>query len=486
MDGGRRVLHVTSECAPLVKTGGLGDVVGALPAALRAMGTDARVLIPGYPKVLAAVGAERVVLHGVGPFGDVRVALGTLPHGVPMIAIDVPELYVRPGGPYVDEDGQEFKDNGWRFALLGCVAAHLAEHGLDGWKPDVVHAHDWQAGLTPAYLKWSSKRPVPCVATIHNLAYQGAFHPDLVTAVGLPAAAYDMHGVEFYGRFSFLKSALYYADAITTVSPTYAWEIQRPLGGMGLEGLLSSRAESLHGIVNGIDQEAWDPSTDALLPATYGPDDRAGKRASKAALQRALGLDPREDAPLFGTVARFTWQKGLDLVAEVIPRLLARGAQVAVVGSGDHAEESRWHGIAAAYPGKVGVFVGFDERMAHLVEAGSDAFLMPSRFEPCGMNQMYSQRYGTPPIVRRTGGLADTVVDAQPDTLARGAATGFVFDAPTAGDLMEACDRALAAFDDPAAWSRITTAGMRRDFSWRESARRYLHVYDTVCASLPF
>ncbi len=486
MDGGRRVLHVTSECAPLVKTGGLGDVVGALPAALRATGTDARVLIPGYAGVLAIVGPERIVLPDVGPFGDVRLAMGTLPHGVPVIAIDAPDLYVRPGGPYVDADGQEFKDNAWRFALLGCVAAHIAERGLEGWKPDVVHAHDWQAGLTPAYLKWWGKHHVPCVVTIHNLAYQGAFSPDLVTAVGLPAAAYDMHGVEFYGRFSFLKAALYYADAITTVSPTYAWEIQRPLGGMGLEGLLSYRSGSLHGIVNGIDEDAWDPATDALLPATYSLSDLSGKRASKAELQRALGLDVRPDAPLFGTVARFTWQKGLDLVAEVIPRLLSRGAQVAIVGSGDHAEESRWHGIAAAYPGKVGVYVGFDERMAHLIEAGSDAFLMPSRFEPCGMNQMYSQRYGTPPIVRRTGGLADTVVDARPETVARGAATGFVFDAPTAGDLMESCDRAMAAFRDPVTWGRITRAGMQRDFSWRESARRYLTIYDTVCASLPF
>lgn len=486
MDGGRRVLHVTSECAPIVKTGGLGDVCGALPAALRAMGTDARVLIPGYPSVLACVGPERLTLSGVGPFGDIRLAIGALPHGVPLIAIDAPELYVREGGPYVDTDGQEFKDNGRRFALLGCVAAHLARRGLDGWRPEVVHAHDWQAGLAPAYLKCSGPRHVPCVATIHNLAYQGVFAPELVTEVGLPAAAYDMHGVEFYGRFSFLKAALYYADAITTVSPTYAWEIQRPLGGMGLEGLLSSRAGSLHGIVNGIDEEAWDPATDPLLPASYGPSNLTGKSASRAELQRRLGLDVRPDGPLFGTVARFTWQKGLDLVAEVLPQLLARGVQVAIVGSGEHAEEARWRGLAAAYPGKVGVFVGFDERMAHLVEAGSDVFLMPSRFEPCGMNQMYSQRYGTPPIVRRTGGLADTVTDARPDTLARGTATGFVFDAPTAGDLMEACDRALAAFADRPTWDRLTAAGMRRDFSWRESARRYITVYDMVCASLPF
>jgi starch synthase len=475
-----RILYATPECAPLVKTGGLGDVSAAFPAALKALGLDLRILLPGYGPVLDQL-TEHLEVARLAPtanFPATRLLEGLTPSGVPLFVLQCPELYERAGGPYQDAAGRDWADNALRFGLLSHVAALLGCAGSPlGWQPDVVHCNDWQTGLAPAYLRYVSGARAATLQTVHNLAYQGIFEPQFVAALGLPPGSFKPDGVEYYGQLSFLKSGLQFADAITAVSPTYALEIQSEPLGFGLQGLLAARRDSLFGILNGIDTALWNPATDPFIAARYNADTLEAKSANKSALQRQLGLAPSNDVPLFAVISRFTHQKGLDWLVAIAPELLALPAQLAVLGSGDLELEHSFRILAQSHPGQVSTTVGFDEALAHLIEAGADAFLMPSRFEPCGMNQMYSQRYGTPTIVRATGGLADTVVDCTPATLADGSASGFVFQEPSAQALLAALERAALAWRDRATWRTLQRNGMARDFGWEASARSYAAIY---------
>lgn len=477
-----RLLSVASEVYPLIKTGGLADVAGALPAALAGEGTATTTLIPGYPAVLDAAGdGER--LHGYldlmgGPATLVRAQAA----GLDLIVLDAPHLFERPGNPYLGPDGQDWEDNALRFGAFARAAADLGSGQIAGHEYDVLQLHDWQAGLAAAYLQYDppARRP-GVVATIHNLAFQGVFPARLLGQLRLPAEAFTLDGIEYHGAISFLKAALIFADRITTVSPTYATEIMEPAGGMGLHGLLAGRGGVVSGILNGIDTDVWNPATDPALAASFDASDLDARAANKAALQRAFGLDERADAFLIGSVGRLTEQKGMDLLPPLMPELVARGAQFAMLGSGDAALEAAFDALADAHPGAVGVRIGYDEALAHLIEGGCDAFLMPSRFEPCGLTQMYALRYGAVPVVARVGGLADTVIDASPYALARGVATGFQFAPGSAASLRAALTRAMAMFaDEPAAWSRLQRNGMATDVSWTNAARDYAALFEAI------
>lgn len=473
------VLFATSEARPLIKTGGLADVSGALPAALRTLGEDCRILLPAYRGVLESLRDVVEVWHfrDFYRFGAMRLHLGRMPDsGVPVYVLDSPAHFAREGGPYQDASGCDYADNAWRFALLSRIAAWLAgpDSGLD-WRPEVLHCNDWQTGLAPAYLalapEWAGRPHAATLMTIHNLAYQGVFPPALVTALGLPAHSFRVEGVEFYGMFSFLKAGLYYADWLSTVSPSYAEEIQQPATGVGMHGLLRTRRERLTGILNGIDTRDWDPQTDPHLPCRYSARNLQGKAECKRLLQADLNLEPRLQAPLFGVIARLTYQKGLDWVLQVAPGILDRGGQIVLLGTGEAGLEAAWREFARLHPGRVSVTIGYDEGLSHRIEAGCDFFLMPSRFEPCGLNQMYSLRYGTVPIVHATGGLKDTVEHG---------VTGFVFDHPSAHALWLAIEAGLAAYAEAKVWRRMIQAGMQRDFSWEKSARAYQDLYRTL------
>ncbi len=490
-----RVVFATSECAPYAKTGGLGDVAGALPPALLRLGLDVRILLPGYPSVRKAApsAVELAVVPARGEFPAARLLAAQTRQRVPLWILDCPSLYDRPGNPYQDPQGRDWADNDLRFGLLSRVAALLgtagglgwradAGGGMAGWQADVVHAHDWQAGLAPVYLRHAGVPAAASVMTIHNLAYQGLFPAYRLGALQLPPATFAIDGVEFYGQISFLKGGLACADAITTVSPTYAAEICREPLGFGLQGLLSARSSVLHGILNGIDTEAWNPAADALIAERYDAASLDRKAANKAALQQRLGLTVDPAVPVLGLVGRLVEQKGIDLIAAVADQVVGLPAQLVIQGSGDAAIQDRLVELARRHPGSMAVALVFDESLAHGIEAGADMFLMPSRFEPCGMNQMYSQRYGTPPIVCATGGLVDSVVDCSPLTFVDGTATGFRFDHPRAEDLLATIRRALSVYRDPPTWRRLQQNGMAKDFSWDASARRYAALYRGLVA----
>jgi starch synthase len=480
--GSLRVLFAASECAPLTKTGGLGDVAGALPAGLCNLGTDARVLLPGYREVLSAVTTRPVAsLPAAAGFPPSRLLAAEHPNGVPLLILACPQLYEREGGPYLDPKGLDWPDNARRFGLLCYAAALLASpHSPCDWRADILHCNDWQTALAPAYLHWWGNADVPSLVTIHNLAYQGIFPPEVLPSLGLPAESLDINGLEFHGKVSFLKAGLYYAQRIGTVSPTYAREIQSEPLGFGLHGLLAARSNELEGILNGIDLEVWNPASDACLSATYDASSLARKARNTQTLRQRFGLEPRPEQPLLGVVSRLIPQKGIDLVVQATDALLALPAQLIVLGTGDAPIEEALAALAARNPGKVAVVRGFDEALSHLIEAGADIFLMPSRFEPCGLNQMYSQRYGTPPVVRRTGGLADSVVDCTARSLETGMATGFVFEAANASALMAAVRRAVAVWRQPDLWQRLQRNAMARDFGWAASARRYIALYQAM------
>ena len=475
-----RVLFATSECAPLVKTGGLGDVSAALPTALVALGIDARILLPGYREVLARLPGCREIAR-IASSADLPAASllqGRIDSGVPLYILDCAALYDRPGRPYQDQTGSDWGDNALRFGLLSRAAALLgsADSPL-AWHPQVLHCNEWQTGLAPAYLHHASGARAATLLTIHNLGFQGIFGPELVAALGLPPDSFRPDGVEYYGKLSFLKAGLQFADAISTVSPGYALEIQSEPLGFGLQGLLAARKDRLCGILNGIDTDVWNPITDPLIASRYSADTLAAKAVNKSALRARLGLANAADVPLFAVVSRLTEQKGLDWLLEIAPQLLALPAQLVLLGSGDPGLERGFAALAQSHPRAASATIGFDETLAHLIEAGADAFLMPSRFEPCGINQMYSQRYGTPPVVRATGGLADTVVDCTPATLADGSASGFVFREPSAAALLAAVARAAGAWRDGPTWRALQRNGMARDFGWNASARRYAGIY---------
>ena len=479
-----RVLHAAAELFPWVKTGGLGDVVAALPPALAAQGVDTRLVLPGFAGFLDAFDlGETIPLPSPFAPDAVRIVRAQLPgSGGAAYLVDHSLFYGRPGGPYGAPDGSDWPDNHRRFALLGWVAAALGQGADPEWRPDILHCHDWHAGLAPAYLR-AAGAALPSVFTIHNLAYLGLFPAADFPDMALPASFFAVDGVEFHGGFSFLKAGLFYADRLTTVSPTYAREIQTPAYGMGLEGLLRTRAAALTGILNGVDPQVWSPDNDPTLPLHYAVDDAAaGKAAAKAALERSFGLERQPDAPLFGAVTRLTPQKGFDLLLAALPGLIELGARLVLLGSGDAALETGVAAAAAAYPGRVGVELGYDEGLSHLIIGGSDSILVPSRFEPCGLTQLYGLRYGALPLVRRTGGLADTVVDANAVTLAEGSATGFAFDEATPEGLLAALQRAVALYRDRASWQRTRRQAMTRDFSWEAAARQYVALYREMAA----
>ncbi len=468
---------VASELFPLVKTGGLADVVGALPRALARRGHDVRVLVPGYRGVLEAAEdpQEPVPLGDPLGVGHADLVPATLPgSGTRIYVLRCPALYDRDGGPYLDPHGHDWADNHLRFALLARAATIVAVAGAPlGWAPQVVHAHDWQAGLAAAYLQlWGGARPAT-ILTVHNLGFAGRFHPALMSSVGLPNSLLSVYGVELYGALSYLKAGLYYSDRITTVSPTYSWEIQTPEHGEGLQGLLSSRSGHLHGVLNGIDEEVWNPAIDPALPARYDREHLQGKAHVKQALQRELGLQENPHAPIFGVVSRLTGQKGIDMILANLHMVVESGAQLAVLGSGVGAFELALAEATRHHPRQIAYRRGYDEPLSHRIMAGSDFILVPSRFEPCGLTQMYAQRYGALPIVRVTGGLADTVLDcwADPDN-----GTGFTFNDASNWALGNAMWRGLQAFGTPR-YDELQQRVMRRDFGWGPSAALYEQIY---------
>ncbi|WP_294390271.1 glycogen synthase GlgA [uncultured Sphingomonas sp.] len=476
-----RLLSVASELYPLIKTGGLADVAGALPAALARQDVAVVTMVPGYPAVMDALdGAETVHRYDALMGGPAELRRGRAA-GLDLLVLDAPHLFARPGNPYLGPDGRDWPDNPLRFAAFSRAAADVAAGLLDDYQPDAVQAHDWQAGLTAAYLHYDrpARRP-GVVTTIHNLAFQGVFPAYLLGAIGLPAEAFALEGLEYFGQISFLKGGLIFADRITTVSPTYASEITLPDAGMGLDGLLAGRADTLSGILNGIDTEVWDPARDDLLAERYSADTLPKRAANKRALQDAFGLAASPDAFLLGSVGRLTEQKGMDVLLEVLPDLLARGGQFVLLGSGDAGLEQAFSALAAAFPGQVACRIGYDEAVSHRIQAGVDAFVVPSRFEPCGLTQMYALRYGAVPIVARVGGLADTVIDASPFALNQGVATGFQFAPISPPMLRAALKRAMALYDDKATWARLQANGMASDVSWASAAKAYAALFKRV------
>jgi starch synthase len=469
-----RVLAVASEIYPVIKTGGLADVAGALPLALRAEGVEVRTLVPGYPAVMDGLESAEPLLEWPLFFGGITRLLKARCGELDLLVLDAPHLFGRPGNPYVTPEGTDWPDNGLRFAALSRMAADIGLGDVPDFAPDIVHAHDWQAGLTPAYMHYSHRRQVGTVITVHNLAYQGQFPREMLDELGLPPESFAMLGVEYYGTIGFLKAGLQFADRITTVSPTYAKEIQSDEAGMGLSGLLRDRANALSGILNGIDVSVWDPATDPNIPSRYSAADLELRADDKAALQERLGLEQRADAFLLGVISRISWQKGLDLLLECLPDIAGDGMQLALLGSGDADLQDRFRQLAEAHPGRIGVVIGYDERLAHLIQAGSDALVVPSRFEPCGLTQLCALRYGAVPIVAGVGGLEDTVIDGGD------APTGFKFNPVTTDNLAATIRRARAAFQDKSVWRGLQTNGMATDVSWRGRAARYADVYREI------
>ena len=465
-----KVLSVASECAPLVKTGGLADVVGALPGALAPLGVEMRTLLPGYPVVMATLSKAKPVWSDPDLFGGpARVIAGHVA-GLDLLILDAPHLFARAGGPYADPAGADWPDNPERFAALSWVAAQIAGGALPGWRPDILHAHDWQAGLAPWYLRESHpKAPVGTVLTIHNIAFQGKAGADRLAALRLAPAGMTQDGFEFWGDISALKAGLVAAHRITTVSPSYAAELLTPEFGMGMDGLLRARQDAFRGILNGVDLAAWAPPYRSA----------AGKARPKARLRAELGL-PEADGPLCVVVSRLSHQKGLDLLLAALPRLLDQGGQLALLGAGDPGLEAAF-ATAAAHP-HVAIRIGYDEALARRMIEGGDAILVPSRFEPCGLTQLYGLRYGTLPLVARTGGLADTVIDANPAALAAGVATGVQFHPVTADALARALDHLCGLWRQPDLWARMQKNAMRQPVGWDHSATAYRALYDGLIA----
>ena len=479
-----RLLQVAAEVFPLVKTGGLADVMGALPQALAAQGHEVRLLLPGLPAIADAVLHQRPVcsLGAIFGAGRVDLRLGQLPYShLPVYVVDAPYLFRRRGSPYQDSRGVEWPDNVQRFGLLGWVAAHLAAGELDPtWMPEVMHAHDWHAAMACAYVAANPAVEASTVFTVHNLAYQGLFPAGDFHLLGLPARMMHATGLEFHHQLSFMKGGLKFADRVTTVSPTYAQEIGTPEHGAGLHGVIQGRAATVSGILNGVDGEVWNPASDPALPHRYSADDLAGKALCKRALQRRMGLAEDDEPMLMAVVSRLSGQKGLDLLLEALPSLLGRGVQLALLGTGEPALEAAFRQMAASRPLQVAVHIGYDEAWAHQMIGAADVVLVPSRFEPCGLTQLYGLRYGTLPIVRRVGGLADTVVDAHEATLADDTATGFAFDAATPAALDDAVRRAQALRGRADVWRRVMRRAMAQEFSWSAAATQYTRLYGAL------
>jgi starch synthase len=472
------VLSVASEVFPLIKTGGLADVAGALPGALAPLGVAVTTMLPGYPQVVDRLSGKKIVHRWPDLFGGAATLATAEAAGVSLLVLDAPHLYRRSGGPYQDADGKDWPDNAQRFAALAFAAAEIGTGLLGGYLPDVVHAHDWQAALTPVYLRFAqaTRRPAT-VLTVHNLAFQGQFPASLMKTLLLPPEAFTMEGVEYHGQIGFLKGGLALTDHITAVSPTYALEIQTSEMGMGLDGLLRHRSHALTGILNGIDTEIWNPTTDRHLVARYDAQTVEPRAANKAALRERFGLSADAPGPLVAIVSRLTWQKGIDLLLAALPRLLEEGGQLALLGAGDAALQADFAAAADDNRGRVGAVFGYHEELSHLLQGGADIILVPSRFEPCGLTQFYGLRYGAVPVVARVGGLADTIIDANDAAIAAGVATGFQF-APVTIDALEAAlARVARAYQDQETWRSLQQRGMTTDVSWRRPARQYAELY---------
>ncbi|RTL96940.1 glycogen synthase GlgA [Ancylobacter aquaticus] len=477
-----KVLSVVSEVFPLVKTGGLADVAGALPAALGRHGVETRTLIPGYPTVMAALGHREAVHRFDDLFGGPATLLDGKAGGLDLFVIDAPHLYDRPGGPYMGPDGLDWADNARRFAALGAVASGVGLGLVPGFVPDIVHAHDWQAGLAPAYLHYAGTRRPGTVMTIHNIAFQGQFPAHDFAMLGLPPHAFGLHGVEYYGMVGYLKAGLQLADRLTTVSPGYAGEILLPDAGMGLDGLLNARSHLLTGILNGLDEAGWNPATDTLIAKPFDAKSLKTRVANKVALKEAFGLDADPEALLFGVVSRLSWQKGLDLLADSLDTLLGLGAQLVLLGAGDADLAGRFAGAAHVHPGRIGVQLGYDEGVAHRIQAGADMLIVPSRFEPCGLTQLSALRYGALPLVARVGGLADTVIDVNEMARSAGVGTGIQFSPVTTPALQMALKRAAGLWRDQALWQKLQRNAMATDVSWERAARQYDTLFRTLAA----
>jgi starch synthase len=471
-----KILSVASELFPLVKTGGLADVAASLAHALAAEGMHVTTLLPGYPSVMAALRNASVAQEIPSLFGGPAHLVHGTADGLDILTIDAPHLYARPGNPYVGPNGEDWPDNAQRFAALGRVAADIGRGAVAAIVPRALHLHDWQAGLAASYLHGNKNRP-GIVATVHNLAFQGLFPAALLGPLGIPRTRFGIDGLEYHGNISFLKAALVYADRITTVSPTYAGEIRTPEGGMGLDGVLRARGTAMTGILNGIDIKIWNPATDRLIEANYDAADPAPRAANKAALQRIFGLPQDGKALLCGVVSRLSWQKGLDLLVETLPAMRAANMQLVVLGNGEASLQAAFAAAAHRDPAFVACKFTYDEALAHIMQAGADALLVPSRFEPCGLTQMCALRYGAVPVVARCGGLADTVIDANEAALSLGVATGVQFNPGTAAALEQALLRLAALWQNAPAWRQLQGNGMAMDFSWHRSAAAYAALF---------
>ncbi len=485
-----RILFATSEAHPLIKTGGLADVSGALPAALNNLGHQVQIVLPAYPGVIDQLHApvKRCTLQHLPMVGEITLWQGMMPDsGVTVLALCHEALYQRAGNPYLDNLGDDWQDNPLRFATLAHVAAILAcDDSPLTQRFDIVHCNDWQTGLTPAYLyyKRRQKPSLQCaksLMSIHNLAFQGNYSQSWLTQLGLPQQAFHMDGVEFYGQFSFLKAGLFYADKLSTVSPTYAKEIQTDSFGFGMQGLLQLRQNDLVGILNGLDTQIWDPQTDPYLPVHYNAQQLLGKKQVKASLQHSMGLEVLADSALLGVVSRLTHQKGLDMLLEIAEDVLQQhSVQLVVLGSGEANMQQGFLNLASRYPGRVACRIGYDEALSHQIMAASDLFIMPSRFEPCGLNQMYGLRYGTPPLVNQTGGLADSVIDTNTQTMTSKQANGFVMHQADPNELKQCITRALSYYQQPKLWQQIQQQGMQLELGWQHSAKRYIALYQAM------
>ena len=473
-----KILYISSEAFPLIKTGGLADVAGSLPVALQKNSQDVRLLLPAYPEVLKAITKNKIVAAGSCYNQPINIIETRLPGSKVIVwLVDCPAAFNRPGGPYMDSHGQVWDDNALRFAIFCNAAVNIALNKLElNWLPDVVHCNDWQSGLVPALLSLHNKRPAT-VFTIHNLAYQGVFDQQTFLDLHLPDELWHMDGLEFYDQLSFIKGGLAYADKITAVSPNYANEILLAEYGYGLDGLLKSRVEDLSGIINGIDDKYWNPGTDSFLKQKYNRRTLNKKSINKTELQQELALPVDVSVPMIGMVSRLVEQKGLDIILDSLSTLLSLPVQLVILGTGEIHYEMQLSKWAQKHPGRLKVIIGYDESLAHRIEAASDIYLMPSTFEPCGLNQLYSLRYGTLPIVTHVGGLADTVVDASENNIENGTANGFVLKAQSAVALLSSIKHALALYQKPGIWRQLQINAMSGDFSWQTSAEQYIALY---------
>lgn len=476
-----KVLSVTSELYPLVKTGGLADVAGALPHALRTHGVAMRSLLPGYPVVMRALLHGETVHRYDSLFGGPARLVAGEAHGIDLLALDAPHLFDRPGNPYLGPDGRDWPDNAQRFAALARAAADIGQGKVAAFTPDLLHLHDWQAALAAVYVKFEGGPKT--LVTVHNIAFQGQFPASIFALLGLPPEAFAIDGVEYYGTVSYLKGGLSLADAISTVSPSYAQEICTPEFGMGLDGLLRARQGVLHGIVNGIDTTVWNPVTDADLPENYAANRLAKRAANKRLLEQRFGLD-EGDGIIHGVVSRLTWQKGMDILTACLDGMVASGARLALIGTGEPGIEGAVQAAAQRHKGRIGVVTAYDEKLSHLLQGGADTILIPSRFEPCGLTQLYGLRYGCVPVVARTGGLADTIIDANDAALSAGVATGFQFGPVEPAALEGALTRSQRVYANPKAWASLQRRGMDSDVSWDRSATVYADLYRSLVENI--